>query len=67
MSHAKLISSSKIFYKELKTIKQTLINNGFSTYIVDEQIKMFANKINTATLHPINKHLSNFFTATIIN
>ena len=35
-----LISSSKtIFYKELKNIKQTLISNGLSNYIVDEQIK----------------------------
>ena len=25
------------------------------------QLKMLAQKINTATLHPINKHLSNFF------
>ena len=25
------------------------------------QLKMLANKINTATLHPINKHLSNCF------
>ena len=33
---AQLISSSKtIFYKELKIIKQTLINNGFPNSIVD--------------------------------
>ena len=25
------------------------------------QLKMLANKINTAKLHPINKHLSNFY------
>ena len=25
------------------------------------QLKMLANKINTAAFHPINKHLSNFF------
>ena len=25
---------------------------------------MLANKIDTVTLHPVNKHLSNFFTAT---
>ena len=25
---------------------------------------MLANKINTVPLHPVNKHLSNFFTAT---
>ena len=37
---AKLISSSKtIFYKELKNIKLTLINNCFPNYIEDEQIK----------------------------
>ena len=28
-----------IFYKEIKNIKQTLINKQFSNYIVDEQIK----------------------------
>ena len=40
ISCAKLISSSKtIFYKELKNGNQTLINNGFPNYIVDEQIK----------------------------
>ena len=27
------------------------------------QLKMLANKINTAPLQPVNKHLSNFFTA----
>ena len=40
ISCAKLISFSKtIFFKEIKNIKQTLINNGFPNYIVDEQIK----------------------------
>ena len=75
MSCAKLIFSQIIFYKELENIKQTLINNGFPNYIVDKlikrTIKKLANKINTATLHPINKHLSNFFITakciTIIN
>ena len=34
ISHAKLISSSKtIFYKEIKNIKQTLINNGFPNFV----------------------------------
>ena len=28
-----------IFYKELRNIKQTLINNGFPKYIADDQIK----------------------------
>ena len=27
------------------------------------QLKLVANKINTATLHPINKYVSNVFTA----
>ena len=66
ISHAKLISSSKtIFYKEIENIKQALINNGFPNYIVDEQIKvwlkMLTNKIDTVLLHPVNKHISNFF------
>ena len=40
ISRAKLISSSKtISYKEIKNIKQTLINNGFPNYIDDDQIK----------------------------
>ena len=28
-----------MFYKDIKNIKQTLINNGFPNNIVDEQIK----------------------------
>ena len=65
ITREKLIFSSKrIFHKELENIKETLINNRFPNYIVDKQIKWIiknaANKINTATLHPINKHLSNF-------
>ena len=40
ISRAKLISSSKtIFHKEVKNIKQALIDNGFPNYIADEQIK----------------------------
>ena len=40
ISRTKLISFSKtIFYKEVKNIKQALINNGFPRYIADEQIK----------------------------
>ena len=36
LTRAKLISSSKtIFYTELKNIKQTLINNGFPNYLID--------------------------------
>ena len=69
ISRAKLISSSKtIFYKEVKNIKQALIDNGFPNYIVDEQIKrmikMLTNKINSVLLHPVNKHISNFFIVT---
>ena len=40
ISRAKLISSSKrILHRSSKIIKQTVINNGFPNYIVDEQIK----------------------------
>ena len=39
-------------------MKQTLINNGFPNYIVDEQIKrklkLLANKINTAYIKNID-------------
>ena len=47
ISRAKLISSSKtIFYKEVESIKQALINNGFPNYIVDEQIKCMIKNVN---------------------
>ena len=47
ISRAKLISSSKtIFYKEVKNIKQALIDNGFPNYIVDEQIKRTIKNVN---------------------
>ena len=46
LNRAKQISSSnKIFYNELKNIKQTLINNGFSNHL-DEQIKLMNNNKN---------------------
>ena len=42
-----VISSSKtIFYKEVKSIKQALIDNGFLNYIVDEQIKRMIKNVN---------------------
>ena len=45
ISRAKLLSSSQtIFLKELKNIKQTLMNNGFPNYIVDTEMKQFINK-----------------------
>ena len=47
ISRAKLISSSKtLFYKEVKNIKQALIDNGFPNYIVDEQIKRMIKNVN---------------------
>ena len=46
ISHAKLISSKTIFYKEIENIKQALINNGFPNYIVDEQIKRMIKNVN---------------------
>ena len=36
----------EIFCYELKNIKQTLINNGFPNYFVDEQIKLMINNKN---------------------
>ena len=66
ISCAKLISSRKIiFHKELKNIfkKLSSIMGSLSTLLMNklnERLKMLANKINTATLHIINKHLINF-------
>ena len=46
------ISSSKtIFYKELKNIKQTFVNNNFANKIIDQQIKQY--------LHNIHKNSNN--------
>ena len=45
ISRVKFISSSQtIFLTELENIKQTLIKNGFSNYIVVTEIKHFVNK-----------------------
>ena len=65
-NRAKLISSSdRIFYYELKNIKQSLINNGFQNYFVDEQIKLMIknkNKINEKVmLHKIITIILNHF------
>ena len=43
ISRAKLTSSKTIFCKGVENIKQTLINNEFPNYIVDEQIKRIKN------------------------
>ena len=68
ISCANLISSAKIiFYKELKNVKQTFINEEFPNYIVDEQIKCTVNNVSQQNKHcntPPRKHLSNFFTTT---
>ena len=53
-----------MFYKEEENIKQALIDNGFPNYIVDERIKRMIKNLHTVQFHPVNKHLSNFFTAT---
>ena len=50
ISRVKLLSSSRsIFFKELKNIKQTLINNGFTNNIVDTVIIMSIIKLNHIT------------------
>ena len=52
VSRAKMISSSSsktIFHKEMK--KQTLINNGFPNYIVDEQIKRMIKNVSQQNKH----------------
>ena len=41
-----VFSSNKIFYNELKNIKQTLLNNGFPNCLVDKQIKLMINNMN---------------------
>ena len=57
ISHAKLISSKTIFYKEIENIKWALINNGFPNYIVDEQIKCMTNIYHTFLLQPNARQL----------
>ena len=53
ISRAKLTSStSSIFYKALKDIKQSLINNGFPNSIVDQQIRKELNRQSTTTPEP---------------
>lgn len=42
-------SSKTIFYKELHNIKQTHVNNGFPNSVIDQQIKMYLNKVNNTT------------------
>ena len=38
-------SSKKIFYKELKNIKQTLVNNNFPNKLINQQIKQYRHNI----------------------
>ena len=64
---AKLIPSSKtIFYSELENIKQTLSNDEFLNYVVDEQIKNVWLKISTLIameiiLHQTSLNMLNYF------
>ena len=51
ISRAKWISLKTIFYKETENIKQALINNGSSNYIVDEQIKRMIKNVNQQNKH----------------
>ena len=44
-------SFKTIFYKEIKNIKQTLINNGFPINIVDEQIKREIKNVSQQNKH----------------
>ena len=39
------------FYKEVENIKKALIDNGFSNYIVDEQIKRTIKNVNQQNKH----------------
>ena len=69
ISCAKLISSSKkIFHKEIKNIKQTLINNGSRNYNVDEQIKCIIKYVSQQNKHcttpPSQQAFIKLFTAT---
>ena len=38
-----IFSFNEIFYNELKDNKQTLLNNGFSNNLLDEEIKLIIN------------------------
>ena len=69
ISHAKLISSKSIYYKEVENIKQALINNRFPNYIVDEQIKRTIKNVNQQNKHcttpPSQQtYMQTFFTVT---
>ena len=47
-----LISRAKtVFGKEVENIKQSLINNGFPNYFVDEQIKLMIKNVNQQNKH----------------
>ena len=57
ISRATLPSFSRtIFLNELKNIKQTLINNGFPSYIVVTEIKPFNNKPEQPNIEQILNH-----------
>ena len=52
ISGAKLIFSSKTkFHKDVQNIKPVFINDGFSNYIVDEQIKRMIKNVNQQNKH----------------
>ena len=61
INRAKLTSSKTIFFSELKNIKQTLLNNEFPNYFVDEQIRKTLHNIyhneNTRTLNSPNQNI----------
>ena len=44
-------SFKTIFYKQVKNIKKSLINNWFPNFIVDEQIKRMIKNVNQQNKH----------------
>lgn len=55
LSNAKLISSTRnVFFNELKSLKQVLINNQFPNYIVDENIKLVIGNLDNINNNPPN-------------
>ena len=48
-------SCKTIFYKELKSIKQTLINNNFPNKLIDQQIKQYLYNIHKNSNNNTNR------------
>ena len=62
IKRAKLISSTPtIFYKALADIKQTLINNGFTNSIVDQQIRIALKRTENNSTDDLKKYITIYY------